>query len=577
MRTELAKSLLIASALHLVGLGQPLLLEPDEGRYADVARELTHAKSWVVPLANGLPFLDKPPLVPWLGAASIEVFGANAFAVRLVAALAGILAAVVAAWLAAQVYGKRAAPWAALAYATSPLALGVGRTLVLDVPLAALMGLGLALVWRGAGLFRARPSHGVAALGGAAIGLATLVKGPVALGLTGLANALVLALELRDRSIRARLLSPLPWLVAVAVAAPWYALLARAEPEFFRVFFWEENLRRWGGQAVEHRHGWFFLIGVVAWGLGPWLPAGLAAAGPLAPEDRVTRRGRSALVAYAALVVAFFSLSSTKVETYVLPAFPALAAVIGGEILGVLERGPREDGRVRLLGAVFGVVAAALALASLGGLAWALGVFSALAKQPVAQAAASGASPALALLPLPLVALAIRAARRGRALEGALRLGLAVVAALPLGLGAFTRASELRSAAPVGNAIVSRKAALKDAKVAVFQYYYRGLPFYVDEPVVLLGQKGELRDEAARSRPELYFPDGVFFDPPWADVPRWSDTPTVVFLASTRPLLVVVPKSNRRPERFRDACARAGVSPRLLGEFGDDLLYESGP
>src|SRR5207244_4143815 len=100
------------------------LLEPDEGRYADIARELLHQENWVVPHANGVPFLDKPPLVLWLAALSMKLFGASAVAVRLVPALSSILAAWTASRLARALSGRaEAGTLAALVYATAPLAL----------------------------------------------------------------------------------------------------------------------------------------------------------------------------------------------------------------------------------------------------------------------------------------------------------------------------------------------------------------------------------------------------------------------------------------------------------------------
>ncbi|MEZ0227482.1 MAG: ArnT family glycosyltransferase, partial [Planctomycetota bacterium] len=144
-RALLVVAILIVAALHLVGLGGAHLLEPDEGRYADVARSFLDGGSLVVPHANGTPFLDKPPLVCWAGALSMKLLGANAFALRLVPALAGVLAALVAGAFAQACYGRGA--WAAaLLYGCAPLALGVGRTFTLDVPLAALVSSGVYLL-----------------------------------------------------------------------------------------------------------------------------------------------------------------------------------------------------------------------------------------------------------------------------------------------------------------------------------------------------------------------------------------------------------------------------------------------
>jgi 4-amino-4-deoxy-L-arabinose transferase-like glycosyltransferase len=551
--------LLILAALYLVGLGKAHLLEPDEGRYADVARSFRDGGSLVVPSANGVPFLDKPPLVPWLGALSLRALGAdehgNALALRLVPALFSLLAAVAAGELARAAYGRGA--WsAALVYGTAPLALGVGRTFTLDAPLTALAAAGALLVLRGAGTFGGRGSHLLGVLGGVVIGLATLVKGPVAIGLVGL--ALVSALVLAPTR---RLFSPLPWIVAVLVAAPWYAAVVREEPGFARAFFWEENIRRFAGVPTEHIHGPFFFLGTLGWGLGGGAAAGLALLATVPPIPR----GARVLVAWGGLVVAFFSLSSTKVETYILPALPALAAVIGAEIeIATCERsGPVWRALVWAFLAACGV----LALASVGAALFALGAFPSGAEH--AAIVREAISPGLALLPLAGVACALAAARKGRPRVAYLGLAASLLLAGPAGAAAFERVSYLKSAEPAADLVLAARR--PGERVASYHFYYRGLPYFLGTPVTLLGELNELRVDSFRERPDLYMPDLYFLA---GSHPVIDDCWTRSFLAWQRPLLVVMPQAQRRPERFLDACARAGLKAEKRGERGEDVLFE---
>lgn len=539
-------ALLVVAALHLAGLGGPHLLEPDEGRYADVARSFLSGTSLVVPRADFVPFLDKPPLVCWLGALSMRAFGTDAAALRLVPALAGILAAAVAGWLARLCYGRGA--WAAiLVYGTAPLALGVGRTFTLDVPLAALTGLGALLVLRGAGVFdEKRRSHADALLGGVVLGLATLVKGPVALGLAGLAVIAALAL-----APSRRLFSPLPWLVALAVSAPWYVLVCRELPGFARAFFLEENLRRFAGTPTEHIHGPFFFLGTLGWGLGGGTLAGLAllATGP------PLSRGARVLVAWAALVVGFFSLSSTKVETYILPVFPPLAAVIGAELELALDerRGPVW----RALRPAGPILVGALSLAVV----------------TVTYLARELASPLLAALPLGGIALGALAAKRSRVREALVILAATPLLALPLVLELVGERSYKRSAECAFDLIAEARRTAPGLRVASYHYYYRGLPFFLGEPVTLLGELNELRPESFAARPDLYMPD-VFLAEMNVVGLCPDDCWTRGFLAAERPLLVVMPTEQRRPQRFLDACARAGVHAEPRGQKGEDVVFE---
>jgi 4-amino-4-deoxy-L-arabinose transferase-like glycosyltransferase len=537
-------ALLVVASLHLVGLGVVHLLEPDEGRYADVARSFLEGGSLVVPRADFVPFLDKPPLVCWLGALSMRAFGQDATALRLVPALAGILAAAVAGWLARLCSGRGA--WAAiLVYGTAPLTLGVGRTFTLDVPLTALTGLGTLLVLRGAGVFdERRRSHLDALLGGVALGLATLTKGPVALGLAGLAVIAALAF-----APSRRLFSPLPWLVALAVAAPWYVLVSQELPDFARAFFLEENLRRFAGRPTEHIHGPFFFLLTLGWGLG----AGTLAGAVLLATGPPLSRGARVLVAWAALVVAFFSLSSTKVETYILPALPPLAAVIGAELEIALDerRGPVW----RMLRLTAPIIVGGLAVAVLVG----------------AYAARETASPLLAFLPLGGIAFGAFIAWRSRHREALLVLAATPLLALPLVSGAVRELSYERSSECAYDLVADARRTAPGLRVASYHYYYRGLPFFLGEPVTLLGELNEMRPEAFASRPDLYMPD-MFLGDLWGLCP--DDCWTRAFLASERPLLVVMPTGQRRPQRFLDACARAGVRAEPRGQKGEEVVFE---
>src|SRR5262249_14462373 len=120
------------------------LLEPDESRYAEVPREMLLRGEGVVPLLQGAPYLDKPPLLYWLVMASYKVFGAHEWAARLVPALAAHATVLVTYLLGRRLLGERSAFWGALALGLAPGFLGVGRLLILD---------GLLALWTTVALF----------------------------------------------------------------------------------------------------------------------------------------------------------------------------------------------------------------------------------------------------------------------------------------------------------------------------------------------------------------------------------------------------------------------------------------
>src|SRR6516164_8789750 len=109
----------LASLLYLIGLGRPPLWEPDEGRYAEIAREMVVDHDYITPRNNFVRYFEKPPLVYWVTAASLTVFGRNEFAVRLQAAIASIGQVAITGALAEGMFGPTAGAWAALALALS--------------------------------------------------------------------------------------------------------------------------------------------------------------------------------------------------------------------------------------------------------------------------------------------------------------------------------------------------------------------------------------------------------------------------------------------------------------------------
>src|ERR1700687_6250034 len=84
---RLAAYAILAAILYLPALGRPALWEPDEGRYAEIAREMVLTRDYVTPRDNWVRYFEKPPLGYWATALSIRLLGANEFAVRRPAAL----------------------------------------------------------------------------------------------------------------------------------------------------------------------------------------------------------------------------------------------------------------------------------------------------------------------------------------------------------------------------------------------------------------------------------------------------------------------------------------------------------
>lgn len=323
---------LLAVLLYLLLLAVRPLILPDEFRYAEISREMLVSGDWVVPRFDGLPYFEKPALGYWWIAASQAAFGLNRFAVRLPSALAMGLTALLVAFLLRRGAGRRgvAASWlGALVFLTSLLVMGISTAAVLDGPLTLFLTAALAAFF----LATEAPPGSARERGwllatGVACGCAFLTKGFLAFVVPALTGGGYLAVQRRWRD-----LLRMPWLPAVAtavVAAPWSLLVHQRAPEFWPYFFWHEHVERFfSSQQGQHPEPWWFFLASTPVLLLPWtclLPA--AVRGLRREPDPGSRH----LVVYCAVWVAvtllFFSASSGKLMTYVLPAFPALAMLV---------------------------------------------------------------------------------------------------------------------------------------------------------------------------------------------------------------------------------------------------------
>ncbi|MFO0928322.1 MAG: glycosyltransferase family 39 protein [Gemmataceae bacterium] len=305
------------------------LFEPDESRYAQIPREMLDRGTWLVPTLQGEPYLDKPPLFCWLVMASYRVFGVHDWAARLVPAAAVHLTVLLVYLLGRRTVGDRPALAAALLLTLAPGFLGMARLLILD---------GLLTLWVALALLAAfeavrgeRFAWGWWLLASIACGLGVLTKGPVAVLL--LVPVLVAHRWLVPATCRVPAAGWLAFVgVTLAIALPWYVALCVRLPEFLSYFFWEHNVKRFLAPGVHVRGVWFYapvLVTVLLPGtllLWPLLRF-------LTSSDAATVRLRSPELGFhllaGAWIVGFFTLSSCKLPTYILPALPALALVFG--------------------------------------------------------------------------------------------------------------------------------------------------------------------------------------------------------------------------------------------------------
>ncbi|HEY7327342.1 MAG TPA: glycosyltransferase family 39 protein [Gemmataceae bacterium] len=305
------------------------LFEPDESRYAQIAREMFQRGEWVVPYLQSEPYLDKPPLLYWLIEVSYALFGVQVWAARLVPALAVHGCVLLVYLLGRRSVGERAAFWGALALALAPGWVTMGRLLLMDSLLSFLMTLALLSAFEAVRGERLR--WGWWLLASAACGLAVLTKGPVALVL--LLPPLWLQRWLTGSGCRIGRLGMLACLLVIlAVTLPWYAAMTVRIPTFARDFIWEHNVRRFLA-PFAHEHGLWFYIPVLLGGLLPGTLVLIPYLRFLLSSDPAIATRRTVELSFLLLAggwcLFFFTLSQCKLPTYIMPAFPVLCLAFG--------------------------------------------------------------------------------------------------------------------------------------------------------------------------------------------------------------------------------------------------------
>ncbi|MEP6995331.1 MAG: glycosyltransferase family 39 protein [Acidobacteriota bacterium] len=501
MCVALAGCALLSAVLAFSDLGARPLMSPAEARYAMVAREMLESGDWIQPRLNHVRFYEKPPLTFWCVGNAYRLFGFTEFASRLPSALAYIGTVVLTFLLALELLGTGTAPLAALIYATSLGPFLFGRFLFTDTLLVFCSGIALLGLAR---IVRRPASASGPAMFYLGASLAGLTKGLIGL-LFPFAAAALYGLFVGGRHFFRRLRPRLGVGIIAAVLLPWHVVLAWRDPEFIPMYLGHEHFARFLGRRFPVNFTPLsipaFWTSTLLW-MFPWILF-LPAAFP--------RRGRrwshrlSLLWIWAAVIVGFFTLTGSRMEYYALPAFPAVAVILGSAWRRFMIRGRRSVAMLApsLIVAAIGLVATPLVFFSekngLTALASVVSSMDGYYREYFAEHAGAAMVFGKELLrlaqPFPIVLLLLGAATIVALRLGRRRLafGLWIVGIVPiLGIadraeGVVTEDRSQRAAA----AIVVRNWA-PGARLVVAGDYEEacGITFYVGQPTQVLGGPG---------------------------------------------------------------------------------------
>jgi len=330
----------------------------DEGRYAEIAREMVDSGDWVTPHLLAVKYFEKPPLLYWLTALSFKAFGLSSFAGRLPAVLSTLLALIAVGYLGLRFAGSAVGATVVLVLSTSMLFWGLGRALVTDMVLTGWYTVALVSLFFAFEEERPRAGRWMV-LFGVSTALAVLAKGVIGIVLP-VGTGVLCALSYRRLPAASWRATAVALVAFLAVALPWFVMVSARNSEFLHYFVVDQHFQRFTGGTNEHQKAWWFFPAVLAGGLLPWTGA-LFVRGrkkenhPPGDEgsERVGRLRRY-LWLWAGVVVLFFSASGCKLAPYVLPAFPALALLIALNLAGESsESGAAGRRRAGWVAAVF--------------------------------------------------------------------------------------------------------------------------------------------------------------------------------------------------------------------------------
>jgi 4-amino-4-deoxy-L-arabinose transferase-like glycosyltransferase len=380
-RLSLIVILVLAILPYFINLGSSSLWDSNEAFYAETPREMIESGDYVNPTFNYQPRFNKPPLVYWVVALFYKAFDISEAVERLPIALAALVLIATALCLGRVAFSTDAGLIAAIALATTPRFLMFSRRIAIDLFLAMFMSLAVLMF-----LMSQRSRRRVCLVAMyVAIALGVLTKGPVAILLPGAAILIYLAIERRLGLLRELMLGP-GLLIVILIVTPWYAAVYSEHGwHYIKTFLLADNISRYTQPVWGPRRSLFFYLPVLAGDLLPWSlflpmaiwyairsiqrskppagqssgrletpPGGLSGSGSSRPAPNVEHRPALLLLVWIGVVVLFFSFSRNKEDLYVLPVYPAAAALVGGSLARWFRKGERRASRIPMvIGGIF--------------------------------------------------------------------------------------------------------------------------------------------------------------------------------------------------------------------------------
>ena len=329
---DLLLLILLLIVLFSIFLGRSALHNPDEGRYSEVAYEMILHNNYITPHVNGVVFLDKPPLMYWLEAASIHIFGVHAWAFRLPAMLMALLGCLFVYIATRILYDRKAAWFSAIILATSLLYFSLAHYVNMDMGITVLLSnslLAFLLASRAPPCSKSQRNWFYVAYLFSA--LAILTKGIMGILLPMMVIGLWILL-LNRWALLKQMCIMTGFLLILIIITPWFFLVQQANSQFLYYFFIFQQFTRFIGHQFNNPGPWWFYLPIIVLGMFPWTIFLLTTFKQRLSglwKQRQDHASELFLITWIIGIAVFFSIPTSKIISYILPIFPALAIITG--------------------------------------------------------------------------------------------------------------------------------------------------------------------------------------------------------------------------------------------------------
>ena len=466
-------------------LGARPLVNPDEGRYSEIPREILVTHDYITPHLNNIKYFEKPPLFYWLQAASIKTFGIKEWSLRLVTMLFGIMGALLTYLIARKIFNRSVGVMSALILTTTQLYYVMAHTVTLDMALTFFV---TATIYT----FLLSTRQEIAAtkrlyiyLAVIFAALAVLTKGLIGIILPGASIAIWLFIFNKWRFLK-NIYLPTAVLLFLTIVLPWHILAQIKNPEFLKFYFIDQQFLRYSTNIAARSHSNFIYIIVLLIGYLPWsfvLLQTLYFYLKDKAKNLIKYKDSVLLIIWTIFTILFFSFSKSKLPPYILPAFIPLSILTANYLYVAHKKNARAIGS--------GLISS-LIVFSTGFVAWiifAKTIAPTLAKTILFSSKQVMLVSIIFVLIITGISVALILYRR----EKFKLVFITIIATFTLNLIPLNYAAKTFTLTSTKNFAATIKPHLKpDSVVISYAAYYQDLPVYLQKYIKIVRWRGEL-------------------------------------------------------------------------------------